>query len=146
MPTNTKAITKISEKSVLVKQKTLEGNSIEMPIEIPAEEDWIDFLQSSKSNFNTVISPSKFPEGDYSFVQKGTEVIDYKGTTGEKEVNFMALKDLKTGRISKLKVTPTLVDYLKDVEFNILTEPFHYSVKIINKFTYIVDISLYESS
>ena len=130
-------------------QKTLEGKAAkpednEETIEIPAAEDWVSFLQSSKSNAKSVISPSKFPEGNYEFVSKGTTQVDYKDGEGDTDVSFLKLKDIDSGRVSMLKVTPTLVDVIEELEFDILHNKFHYFAKAKSEYKVIINITLLE--
>jgi hypothetical protein len=130
-------------------QKNLEGKAakpedIEEQIEIPEAEDWVSFLQSSKSNANSVISPSKFPEGNYEFVSKGVTEVDYKDGLGEIEVSFLKLRDLDSGRVSMLKVTPTLVDVIEELPFDILRCKFHYFAKAKSEYKVIINITILE--
>lgn len=130
-------------------QRNLEGKQtkaepIEQPVELPAAQDWISFLKDSKSNANSVISPSKFPEGDYEFVSNGKCEVDYKDGNGVIEVSYLNLKSLDDNRITKLKVTPTLVDVIEELEFDILRNPFHYRAKAKSEFKVIISITLLE--
>ena len=130
-------------------QSNLEGKSakpesVEQTVEIPEPEDWVTFLQDSKSNANNVISPSKFPEGNYEFVSKGKCEIDYKDDKGVTEVSYIKLKELDSGRVSMIKLTPTLVDVIEELPFDILHNPFHYRAKIKSEYKVIITITLLE--
>ena len=136
-------------------QKTLIEKSTKEPIiEIPDDDSWINFIASGKSNANSVISPSKFPEGNYSFVKMAETDVDYKDKGRENEngeekaelthVSYMLVKDIHSNALLKLKVTPTLALVLEDLPFDIRVTPFHYFAKAITTYNVKISITIYE--
>lgn len=126
-------------------QKNLENETVENEVSVP-KEDWITFLKKGGSKANSIISPSKFPEGDYEFVDYGETKVDYKDDNGLVDVQFLVLKSLTDKSTSKLKVTPTLHDTIEDLDFDIRTSKFHYSARLKDSFKVKISITKLDES